>query len=147
MSGRAAAACVTAVACVAVVLAGAGCAPAKTPGETYLAYHGAVLQARTVEDLATFIPQGDRDKMTSAPAQAKEMVFGLRQDMEKLVVGAPKVVKEDVQGDKATVEVEAVIDYARMNSPLGQKPAGATIKLVKERDGWKVVNAPNWQMK
>jgi hypothetical protein len=123
------------------------CAPAKTPSETYLDYHGAAIQAKTVEDLVKFMPQADRDKMAQAPASSKEFVFGLRKEMEARVVGQPKVVKEDVQGDKATLEVEAVFDYSDTNPNLGQKPAQAQIKLVKEKDGWKVVNAPNWAMK
>jgi hypothetical protein len=126
---------------------GAACAPARTPGQTYLEYHGAARKAKAVEELVAFMPKADRDKVASAPAQAKDFVFGLRQEMEQMVVGAPKVVKEDVQGEAATLDVEAVIDYTRMNPNMGQKPAEAKVKLVKESDGWKVVNAPNWQMK
>jgi hypothetical protein len=128
-------------------LMAAACAPSRTPGQTYLEYHGAVVKAKAVEELVAFLPQADRDKVQSAPAQAKDFVFGLRQDMEKMVVGAPKVVKEDVQGNAATLDIEAVIDYTATNPNLGQKPAEAKVKLVKEGDGWKVVNAPNWQMK
>lgn len=131
-----------------VVLAAAtGCAPARTPSETYLDYHGAAIQAKTVEDLVKFMPQADRDKMASASASSKEFVFGLRKEMEARVVGQPKVVKEDVQGDQATLQVEAIFDYSDTNPNLGHKPAEAQIRLVKEKDGWKVVNAPNWAMK
>jgi hypothetical protein len=130
-----------------VLVAAAACAAARTPSETYLDYHGATLQAKAIEDLVRFMPQAARDKMASAPAEAKDSMFRMRQEMEKIVVGQPKVVKEDVQGENATLDVEAVIDYTRTNPNLGQKPAQAKIKLLKERDGWKVVNAPNWAMK
>ena len=123
------------------------CAAARTPTETYLEYHGAALQAKAIEDLVRFMPKVNRDKMASAPAEAKQSLLEMRQEMEKIVVGQPKVTKEDVQGENATLDVEAVIDYARTNPNLGQKPATAKIKLVKESDGWKVVNAPNWAMK
>ena len=129
------------------LVVGVACAPARTPAETYLDYHGAAIQAKAVEDLVKFMPQADRDKMGQASASSKELVFGLRKEMETRVVGQPKVVKEDVQGDKATLQVEAVFDYSDTNPNLGQKPAEAEIKLVKESDGWKVVNAPNWAMK
>ena len=122
-------------------------AVARTPSETYLDYHGATLQAKAIEDLVRFMPQAARDKMAAAPAEAKQSLFRMRQEMERIVVGQPKVVKEDIQGDNATLDVEAVIDYARTNPNLGQKPAQAKIKLLKESDGWKVVNAPNWAMK
>ena len=128
-------------------LASTACAPARTPSETYLDYHGAAIQAKTVEDLVKFMPKADRDKMAQAPASSKEFVFGLRKEMEARVVGQPKVVKEDVQGDNATLQVEALFDYSDTNPNLGKKPAAAQIKLVKEKDGWKVVNAPNWAMK
>jgi hypothetical protein len=131
----------------AVISVSTACAAAKTPSETYLDYHGATLQAKGVEDLVAFMPQASRDKMATAPSEARKSLFEMRQAMEKIVVGQPKVVKEDVQGDNATLDVEAVIDYARTNPNLGQKPAEAKIKLVKEKDGWKVVNAPNWAMK
>jgi hypothetical protein len=136
-----------------VVFAGSvACAPAKTPAETYMDYHKVARTAKSVDDIMPYLPQDDRDKLAKAPAPAKakaiEWVLGMRQDMEKLPEGEPKVVKEDVQGDAATLKVECVIDYAKLNSPqLGQKPAGAEVKLVKERDGWKVVSATNWIMK
>jgi hypothetical protein len=136
----------------AAAVASAACAPAKTPAETYLDYHKVAREAKTVDQIMPFLPQEDRDKLAKAPAPAKakavEWVLGMRQDMEKLPEGQPKVVKEDVQGDTATLEVECVIDYSKLHNPhLGQKPAGADVKLVKEKDGWKVVAATNWMMK
>jgi hypothetical protein len=130
-----------------VAYASTACAAAKTPSETYLEYHGAALQAKAIEDLVPFMPQANREKMAAAPAEAKQSLLEMRKEMEKIVVGQPKVVKEDVQGDNATLDLEALIDYARTNPNLGQKPATAKMKLVKEKDGWKVVNAPNWAMK
>jgi hypothetical protein len=130
-----------------VLSASTACAAAKTPTETYLEYHGAALKAKTIDDLVPFMPQANREQMAAAPAEAKQSLLEMRQEMEKIVVGQPKVAKEDVQGDNATLDLEAVIDYARTNPNLGQKPATAKMKLVKEKDGWKVVNAPNWAMK
>jgi hypothetical protein len=133
-----------AAAALAALLA---CAPARPPGETYLEYHKVTRDARSVEDLKPFLTEEDRGKVAKAPPKATEFFFGLRQDMEKMCVGAPKVVKEDVQGDKAVLDVEALIDYTSMSPNLGQKPAQAKVNLIKEKDGWKVTNAPNWQMK
>ena len=117
----------------------------KTPGQTYLEYHGAAVKAQKAEDLLPYLPKDDRDKLAQAPPKAKEFFFGMRQDMEKGCVGEPKVVSETVEGDKATLQLESVFDYTQFGQ--GQKPAEARITLVKESDGWKVTGPPNWAMK
>jgi ketosteroid isomerase-like protein len=128
-------------------LACASCGAQATPTQAFLAYHDAVLKAHSAEDLAPVLAKADRDKIKIAPPKAKEFFFGIHQDVARVIVGPPKVLTETIQGDKATLDAEAVCDYTKDLPQLGKKPCRATVTLIKESDGWKVTDVPNWQMK
>ena len=84
----------------ALVLASAS-APSATPTQAFLAYNGAVLGAKSLEDIGPVLPKRDRDKIAIAPGEANQMFLELHQDVARMSVGTPRVLKETLSGDRA----------------------------------------------
>lgn len=131
---------VTSLAVLAVLACGPTIAAAGTPSETFLALYDAVLKAKAADDIAPLVKKADRDQLKTVPAEAKEMFLDMHKEWVKTCHERPKVTKETIEGDKATLEAEVVSVYAQTGSPWK-----ATVTLVKEADGWKVAEHPRWK--
>ncbi len=116
-------------------------AVAGTPGEAFLAFYEAVLKAKSVDEIVPMVPKVDRDKLKAVPAHAREMFLEMHRGWARLSGERPKVLKETVEGDTATLEAETVCVYTETLKPRCQ----ATVALVKESDGWKVLDRPKWK--
>jgi hypothetical protein len=120
-------------------------AAAGTPSAVYFAYRDAALKAKIADDIAPYLKKADLAQMKAAPPKLKELFLNLHQSMEKMATVAPKVLKETVQGDTATLELETVCDYTSYDPHLGKKKCKATLKLLKEGGAWKIGDVPSWQ--
>lgn len=115
-------------------------AAAGTPSETFLALYDAVLEAKAADDIAPLVKKAARDQLKTAPAEARQVFLDMHKEWVKTCHERPKVTKETIEGDKATLEAEVVTIYAQKGSPWK-----ATVTLVKEADGWKVSEHPRWK--
>jgi hypothetical protein len=131
-----------------VMASGPHLAAAGTPTEAFLGYHETVLKARSVDDFAALLAKADRDSLKQVPVEAKTVLFDMHSEAARLSAERPKVLKETIDGDKATLDVETTCDYAKIDAAiLGKRPCAASVPLVKEPDGWKIAKAPKWKKK
>lgn len=65
----------------------------------------------------------------------------MHQEWAKLCGERPKVVAETIEGDTTSLEAETTCVYTETLKPRCK----TTVALVKEQDGWKIVDRPKWK--
>ncbi len=116
-----------------ILLAGAASAladgePAKSPTQTYLDYHAAVLKAQTLSEVLPYLSAAYRGMLESRPK--KDLPVWLERLKETANVKDLKIGKETIAADKCALEGTAM--SARGNAIHGK------INLVKESGAWKL---------
>ena len=103
----------------------------KKPGDVYTAYTAAIGNAVNIDELAPYL---SRARRTSGP-----------QDLEavkaKVPGGVLKITAQEIQGDKATLTIEATIAAGGH-----EVPSVGTIVMVREDGAWKV-DQETWKAK
>ena len=123
--------------CVATVpTLGQKTAPAnETPTQFYLRYHATAPVATTIQQIVNFWSLGDRQEFNAAPAGERPGLDEIKAAFK--AVSGIKVLNASETDNAATVEAEGTMDG---------KTVRATVRLAREKDGWKVASGPeNWR--
>jgi hypothetical protein len=104
------------------------CRKGPGPSEAFMRYHQAFDQAKTVEEILPYMAREPRAKIEATDPKERARDFEILKMLQEVV--DVEVVKEDVAGDKATLEAKGI-------AGSGGTSRG-TITLVREPEGWKV---------
>ena len=96
----------------------------KKPGEAYTAYVSAIGNATEVHEIYPFLAAAARRAVTSDIEVLKA----------KVPAGVLKIQEEKIEGDKATLRVEASI----RDTTGKEQPSSGAIRLLREGGLWKV---------
>ena len=103
----------------------------KKPGDVYTAYTAAIGNATTIQELSPYLSR-----------ERKSNERDLEALKAKVPAGVLKLTAENIQGDKATLTVEATMTGAGGK----EEPSVGTVVLVREDGAWKV-DQETWKAK